>query len=117
MKVRGSPQHDVGKLGNMNKLTLPKFRRSMKSDKHDSAKPVQVSIPQKDAIAIEPPKKVRICPHNHNVTRMRRPGEVYMTYANKMIVLNRSLKPYTTMLRPPTLTCTSPSPPATSFTW
>ncbi|KAK3075725.1 bud emergence protein 1 [Teratosphaeriaceae sp. CCFEE 6253] len=38
-----------------------KFRRSMKSDggsKHDSAKPVQISIPQKDAIAIEPPKKV-----------------------------------------------------------
>ena len=33
----------------------------MKSDgsnKHDSAKPVQISIPQKDAIAIEPPKKV-----------------------------------------------------------
>lgn len=36
-----------------------KFRRSIKSDKHDSAKPVQVSVPQKDAIAIEPPKKVR----------------------------------------------------------
>lgn len=38
-----------------------KFRRSIKSDgsnKHDSAKPVQISIPQKDAIAIEPPKKV-----------------------------------------------------------
>ncbi|KAK5119551.1 hypothetical protein LTR85_007379 [Meristemomyces frigidus] len=39
-----------------------KFRRSMKSEggsnKHDSAKPVQISIPQKDAIAIEPPKKV-----------------------------------------------------------
>lgn len=33
----------------------------MKSDKHDSAtKGVQISIPQKDAIAIEPPKKVRI---------------------------------------------------------
>lgn len=31
----------------------------MKSDgKHDSAKPMQISIPQKDAIAIEPPKKV-----------------------------------------------------------
>ncbi|KAK5118461.1 hypothetical protein LTR62_002975 [Meristemomyces frigidus] len=38
-----------------------KFRRSMKSDgniKHDSAKPVQLPIPTKDAIAIEPPKKV-----------------------------------------------------------
>ncbi|KAK3704687.1 bud emergence protein 1 [Vermiconidia calcicola] len=35
-----------------------KFRRSVKSEKHDSAKPVQISIPQKDAIAIEPPKKV-----------------------------------------------------------
>jgi len=38
------------------------FRRSLKSDgsnKHDSAKPVQVSIPHKDPIAIEPPKKVR----------------------------------------------------------
>ncbi|KAK4629396.1 hypothetical protein CLAFUR4_08587 [Fulvia fulva] len=61
MKVRGSTsdahsQHNVGKAGSM--LTLAKFRRSMKSDKHDSAKPVQVSIPQKDAIAIEPPKKV-----------------------------------------------------------
>lgn len=30
----------------------------MKGEKHDSAKPVQISIPQKDAIAIEPPKKV-----------------------------------------------------------
>jgi len=31
----------------------------MKSDgKHDSAKPMQINIPQKDAIAIEPPKKV-----------------------------------------------------------
>ena len=30
----------------------------MKSEKHDSRKPVQISIPQKDAIAIEPPKKV-----------------------------------------------------------
>lgn len=30
----------------------------MKSDKHDTNKPVQISIPQKDAIAIEPPKKV-----------------------------------------------------------
>ncbi len=41
---------------------LQQFRRSLKSDsssKHDSAKPVQISIPQKDAIAIEPPKKVR----------------------------------------------------------
>lgn len=40
---------------------LRQFRRSLKSDsssKHDSAKPVQISIPQKDAIAIEPPKKV-----------------------------------------------------------
>lgn len=39
----------------------PQFRRSIKSDgsnKHDSAKPVQIAIPQKDAIAIEPPKKV-----------------------------------------------------------
>ncbi|KAK0354386.1 bud emergence protein 1 [Friedmanniomyces endolithicus] len=38
-----------------------KFRRSMKSDgssKHDSAKPMQISVPQKDAMAIEPPKKV-----------------------------------------------------------
>nr|OQO28825.1 hypothetical protein B0A51_05238 [Rachicladosporium sp. CCFEE 5018] len=42
-------------------LTLVQFRRSRQSDvgsgKHDS-KPVQISIPQKDAIAIEPPKKV-----------------------------------------------------------
>ncbi|KAF2717351.1 hypothetical protein K431DRAFT_341436 [Polychaeton citri CBS 116435] len=38
---------------------MVKFRRSIKSDsKHDSARPAQVSIPQKDAIAIEPPKKV-----------------------------------------------------------
>ena len=37
---------------------LAQFRRSVKSEKHDSAKPVQISIPQKDAIAIEPPKKV-----------------------------------------------------------
>lgn len=39
---------------------MEQFRRSLKSDggKHDSAKPVQISIPQKDAIAIEPPKKV-----------------------------------------------------------
>lgn len=41
------------------RLMAHKFRRSMKSDKHDSAKPVQIAIPQKDAIAIEPPKKVR----------------------------------------------------------
>ena len=40
-------------------LTQSQFRRSIKSDgsKHDSAKPV-IAIPQKDAIAIEPPKKV-----------------------------------------------------------
>ncbi|GAB7362944.1 hypothetical protein MBLNU230_g3241t1 [Neophaeotheca triangularis] len=38
--------------------SVMQFRRSVKSDKHDSAKPVQISIPQKDAIAIEPPKKV-----------------------------------------------------------
>ena len=31
----------------------------MKNEKHDSAKPVQIAIPSKDAIAIEPPKKVR----------------------------------------------------------
>jgi hypothetical protein len=36
------------------------FRRSVKSEKHDSTKPAQLSIPQKDAIAIEPPKKVRL---------------------------------------------------------
>lgn len=31
----------------------------MKNEKHDSAKPVpQISVPHKDAIAIEPPKKV-----------------------------------------------------------
>jgi len=44
------------------RLTWSQFRRSIKSDgsnKHDSAKPVQISIPQKDAIAIEPPKKVQ----------------------------------------------------------
>lgn len=36
------------------------FRRSIKSDKHDSAKqPVPISVQNKDAIAIEPPKKVR----------------------------------------------------------
>jgi len=43
--------------------------------KHESAKPVTVSIPNKDAIAIEPPKKVcRSITHyrrrvvsNHNV--------------------------------------------------
>lgn len=38
------------------------FRRSMKNEKHDSAKPVQIAIPSKDAIAIEPPKKVRDVP-------------------------------------------------------
>lgn len=38
------------------------FRRSMKNEKHDSAKPVQIAIPSKDAIAIEPPKKVRFFP-------------------------------------------------------
>ncbi|EMC93534.1 hypothetical protein BAUCODRAFT_244779 [Baudoinia panamericana UAMH 10762] len=45
-----------------------KFRRSMKSDssKHDSAKPVQISIPQKDAIAIEPPKKVIKALYDYN---------------------------------------------------
>jgi hypothetical protein len=38
------------------------FRRSIKSgDKHDSGKPVQISVPHKDAIAIEPPKKVCDC--------------------------------------------------------
>ncbi|CAK4032000.1 scd2 ral3 [Lecanosticta acicola] len=42
-----------------------KFRRSMKSDKHDSAKPVQVSVAQKDAIAIEPPKKVIKAIYDH----------------------------------------------------
>lgn len=39
---------------------LLQFRRSMKNEKHDSAKPVQIAIPSKDAIAIEPPKKVRL---------------------------------------------------------
>lgn len=38
------------------------FRRSMKNEKHDSAKPVQLAIPSKDAIAIEPPKKVCFLP-------------------------------------------------------
>lgn len=33
----------------------------MKNEKHDSAKPVQIAIPSKDAIAIEPPKKVCLC--------------------------------------------------------
>jgi hypothetical protein len=41
-------------------LTASQFRRSTKSDKHDSGKPVNINIPHKDAIAIEPPKKVRI---------------------------------------------------------
>ncbi|KAF2774405.1 hypothetical protein EJ03DRAFT_347011 [Teratosphaeria nubilosa] len=45
-----------------------KFRRSMKSDggRHDSAKPVQIAIPQKDAIAIEPPKKVIKALYDYN---------------------------------------------------
>ncbi|OTA26141.1 hypothetical protein BTJ68_11081 [Hortaea werneckii EXF-2000] len=46
-----------------------KFRRSIKSDggsKHDSAKPVQISIPQKDATAIEPPKKVIKALYDYN---------------------------------------------------
>ncbi|KAI5366322.1 Putative PB1 domain, SH3 domain, SH3-like domain superfamily, PX domain superfamily protein [Septoria linicola] len=46
-----------------------KFRRSIKSDKHDSAsaKTVgSVSIPQKDAIAIEPPKKVIKAIYDYN---------------------------------------------------
>ncbi|WPG99897.1 Hypothetical protein R9X50_00271700 [Acrodontium crateriforme] len=43
-----------------------KFRRSMKNEKHDSAKPVQITIPQKDAIAIEPPKKVIKALYDYN---------------------------------------------------
>ena len=52
---------DRGAEGTRAVLTdiVVQFRRSVKSEKHDSAKPVQISIPQKDAIAIEPPKKVR----------------------------------------------------------
>ncbi|KAK5138175.1 hypothetical protein LTR08_004870 [Meristemomyces frigidus] len=46
-----------------------KFRRSIKgvggSNKHDSFKPVQISIPQKDAVAIEPPKKVIKALHDY----------------------------------------------------
>jgi hypothetical protein len=38
--------------------SLAQFRMSMKSDKGDG-KSSHVSIPQKDAIAIVPPKKVR----------------------------------------------------------
>lgn len=56
-------------------LTLQKFRRSMKSDKHDSATPVQVSIPQKDAIAIEPPIKVRMHRRARALTQKCRPGD------------------------------------------
>lgn len=42
---------------------MMQFRRSMKHEKHDSTnKPVQIAIPQKDAIAIEPPLKVSLAP-------------------------------------------------------
>ncbi|KAK4977441.1 bud emergence protein 1, partial [Elasticomyces elasticus] len=37
---------------------MVKFRRSLKGDKHDASKLHSVSVPQKDAIAITPPKKV-----------------------------------------------------------
>jgi hypothetical protein len=40
-------------------VLLEQFRMSMKSDKGDG-KPHHISIPPKDAIAIVPPKKVRI---------------------------------------------------------
>ena len=45
------------------------FRRSVKSEKHDSAKPVQIAIPQKDAIAIEPPKKVGLAYLTHSLRK------------------------------------------------
>ncbi|KAF2163895.1 hypothetical protein M409DRAFT_25673 [Zasmidium cellare ATCC 36951] len=54
-----------------------KFRRSIKSDKHDSAKPVQVSIPQKDAIAIEPPKKVIKAIYDYNAPA---DSDMYMSF-------------------------------------
>ncbi|KAM3420120.1 hypothetical protein BST61_g3422 [Cercospora zeina] len=46
-----------------------KFRRSIKSDKHDSASvraAASLSIPHKDAIAIEPPKKVIKAIYDYN---------------------------------------------------
>ncbi|KAK3672091.1 bud emergence protein 1 [Recurvomyces mirabilis] len=58
-----------------------KFRRSMKSDgniKHDSAKPVQLSIPQKDAIAIEPPKKVIKALYDHNAPDN---SDIYLSFS------------------------------------
>ena len=55
MKVRNEDAHPRA----AQRITdFAQFRRSVKSEKHDSAKPVPISIPQKDAIAIEPPKKV-----------------------------------------------------------
>ncbi|KAF7198593.1 Protein scd2/ral3 [Pseudocercospora fuligena] len=56
-----------------------KFRRSVKSDKHDSAnKNVQISIPQKDAIAIEPPKKVIKAVYDYNAP----PGtDMYLSFS------------------------------------
>ncbi|GAB1738817.1 hypothetical protein NU219Hw_g3604t1 [Hortaea werneckii] len=58
-----------------------KFRRSIKSDggsKHDSAKPVQISIPQKDATAIEPPKKVIKALYDYNAPA--EPG-IYLSFS------------------------------------
>ncbi|EGP88082.1 unnamed protein product [Zymoseptoria tritici ST99CH_1A5] len=50
----------------MDKMAM-KFRRSIKSDKHDSAKqPVPISVQNKDAIAIEPPKKVIKAIYDYN---------------------------------------------------
>lgn len=53
----------------------------MKTDRHDSAKQSIGSIPQKDAIAIEPPKKVRRVAHQQTCcccgsssTRIALPG-------------------------------------------
>jgi len=45
---------------------IAKFRRSTKSDKHESSKSSQISIPHKDAIAIEPPKKVIKALYDYN---------------------------------------------------
>ncbi|KAK4893614.1 bud emergence protein 1 [Elasticomyces elasticus] len=60
---------------------MNRFRRSTKSDrgsKHDSAKPVQISIPHKDAIAIEPPKKVIKALYDYNAPA--EPG-IYLSFS------------------------------------
>ncbi|KAL9062164.1 MAG: hypothetical protein Q9157_009169, partial [Trypethelium eluteriae] len=71
---------------------MVKFRRSMKSQ--DSGKPHHISIPQKDAIAIVPPKKVIKALYNYQVQNPEQnPGYLSFTEGDFLHVVSRENDP------------------------